>query len=128
MTDGPTFTVVVDTRQGNTSADTIQSIRTVVSVVGRVRSPRSDSVLTAGHDLLKDTTLSDIPEASSSSGKAATSWRQPRSQFAAAINHCPDVDRLRRRGFRRPLPESGQSIPQAELDPDYLETFNYIRF
>jgi GT2 family glycosyltransferase len=133
MVHKPTFTVVVDTRQGGTGLDdTIQSIRRQLYPLWDVRllSGPAASSLPDDAKTLKDMSLSDIRGdfiVFMHSGQRLA--RNALYEFAAAINQRPDIDliyadedSLAASGSRRdPFHKPGWS-------PDYLETFNYIGF
>jgi GT2 family glycosyltransferase len=133
MVHKPTFTVVVDTRQGGTGLeDTIQSIRRQLYPFWDVRvlSGAAASSLPDDVKTLKDMSLSDIRGdfiVFMQSGQRLAS--NALYEFAAAINQRPDIDLIygdedsfAAWGSRRdPFHKPGWS-------PDYLETFNYIGF
>ena len=133
MTDTPSFTVLVDTRQGSSGLqETLQSIRDQIYRHWDVRVVSSSvSPLPFGNaDILKNMSLTDIRGdfiILLQSGQQLS--RNALYEFASAVNQHPDIDlvygdedSLDARGNRcKPFHKPGWS-------PDYLETFNYIGF
>ena len=133
MVHKPTFTVVVDTRQGGTGLkDTIQSIRKQLYPFWDVRvlSGAAASSLPDDVKTLKDMSLSDIRGdfiVFMQSGQRLAS--NALYEFAAAINQRPDIDLIY--GDEDSLTASGRRrdpFHKPGWSPDYLETFNYIGF
>jgi GT2 family glycosyltransferase len=133
MIHRPTFTAVVDTRQGAANLeDTIQSIRDQLYpfLEVRVLSDAPGSSLPDGLGTLTDMTLSDIQGefiVFMQSGQRLASIAL--YAFADALNRNPEIDLIygdedswaASGGRRDPFHKPGWS-------PDYLETFNYIGF
>ena len=133
MVHKPTFTVVVDTRQGGTGLeDTIQSIRRQLYPFWDVRvlSGAAASSLPDDVKTLKDMSLSDIRGdfiVFMQSGQRLAS--NALYEFAAAINQRPDIDLIY--GDEDSFAASGSRrdpFHKPDWSPDYLETFNYIGF
>jgi GT2 family glycosyltransferase len=158
MVHKPTFTVVVDTRQGGTGlGDTIQSIRRqlypfwdVRVLSGAAASSLRDDMKTLSRakgaptraiswlgwfrrppfSLLKNMSLSDIR------GDFIVFMQSGQRlasnalyEFAAAINQRPDIDLIY--GDEDSFTGSGSRrdpFHKPDWSPDYLETFNYIGF
>jgi GT2 family glycosyltransferase len=129
----PTFTVIVDTRQGQSGLqDTIQSIRTQLypcrelRVISDAASPQLPDDVT----LLKDMSLAGIRGKFViflQSGQLLA--RNALFEFSLAINRQPDVDLIY--GDHDSITAGeGRSDPfhKPGWSPDYLETFNYIGF
>jgi len=133
MVHKPTFSVVVDTRQGGAGLqDTIRSLRRQLYGLwdARVLSDTTASSLPNDVSALKELSLSDIRGEFiifMQSGQCLA--RNALYEFAVALNQRPDVELIyadqdsfdkwgnRYNPFHKPA-----------WSPDYLETFNYIGF
>jgi hypothetical protein len=133
MAHKPTFTAVVDTRQGGRGPeDTIQSLRGQVYpfLDVRVLWGSAASSLPDGVTPLTDLTLSDIAGefiVFMESGQRLAS--SALYAFAAAINECPNMDLIYGDEDSLGAPGDGRDpFHKPSWSPDYLETFNYIGF
>jgi GT2 family glycosyltransferase len=133
MVHKPTFSVVVDTRQGGAGLqDTIQSICRQLYQLWDARVLRDPSASSLPNDVraLKELSLSDIRGdfvIFMQSGQCLA--RNALYEFAVALNQRPDVeliyadqDSFNKWGNRC------NPFHKPAWSPDYLETFNYIGF
>jgi GT2 family glycosyltransferase len=133
MVHRPTFTVVVDTRQGGAGLkDTMRSIRSQLYPFWDVRilSSSAASALPKDVKILKDMSLLDVQGdfiILLQSGQLLAN--NALYEFATVLNEHPDIDLIY--GDEDLIAASGRRhkpFHKPGWSPDYLETFNYIGF